>query len=64
MGKALKHLPVSLGVLGPPFPFQALAAQGDGWATCRVTSELTAQLGLWLCVGGGVGGTGALRILT
>lgn len=45
------------GLLGPPFPLQALAAEGDGWATCRVTSGLTAQLGLWVCVGRGRRGT-------
>lgn len=57
MGKALKRLPVPLGLLGPPFPFPALAAEGDGWATWRVSSGLTARLGLWVCVGGGHGGS-------
>lgn len=56
-GKALKHLPVPRGLLGPPFPLQALAAEGGGWATCRVTSGLTARLGLWVCVGRGRRGT-------
>lgn len=56
-GKAPKHLPAPPGLLGPPVPFRALVAEGDGWATCRLTSGLTAPLGLRVRVGRGHRGT-------